>query len=47
MVYIEWYDYENNCWQLSKMNIFKALFCVLFDVELGCRIVPRNQIKFY
>lgn len=47
MVYIEWYDYENNCWQLSKMNIFKALFCVLFDVELGCRIVPRSQIEFY
>ena len=44
MVYVEFYDCG---WHLAKMNIFKALFCVLFDTELSCRIVPKNEIEFY
>ena len=47
MVYIEWYDCEKDCWQLGKLNIFRALYCVLFGAELSCRIVPRSEIKFY
>ena len=44
MLYVEWY----NCgWHISKMNIFKALYCVLFGAELSCRIVPRSEINFY
>lgn len=44
MVYVEFYDCG---WHLAKMNIFRALFCVLFDTELSCRIVPKNEIEFY
>ena len=47
MVYIEWYDYEKGCWRLAKLDIFRALYCVLFGAELGCRIVPRKEIEFY
>ena len=47
MVYVEWFDYEKNEWCLSRMNIFKAIFCTLFDKHLGCNIVSKKNIKFY
>ena len=49
MVYVEWFDYENEKWCLSKMNIFKAIYCVLFGKYLGYKIeiVPRKNIQFY
>jgi hypothetical protein len=47
MVYVEWYDYKNSEWALSRMNIFKAIFCILFDKCLCCKIVSKKDIIFY
>lgn len=47
MIYVEWFDYEKEKWCLSKMNIFKAIYCVLFDKYLGCKFVSRKNIQFY
>ena len=47
MVYVEWFNYDNEKWCLSKMNIFKALFCVLFDRYLGCSIVSKRKIEYF
>ena len=47
MVYVEWFNYDNEKWCLSKMNIFKALFCVLFDRYLGCSFVSQRKIEYF
>ena len=47
MVYVEWFDYNKEKWCLSKMNIFKAIFCILFDRYLGCSIVSKRKIEYF